>query len=148
MLQNDFDKNGGIYYDLDNGGFILRDAAGDHLVAARDIQPNAPIVIARQGKNGQLEVLDPNADQSIINNTLAVKRFNPNKGSPDQNKADVERANQLFTSYLSRNADDDLKTFGINPEDIRSKAIQKHGSTKIIIAIKMQLRMLLITITQ
>lgn len=129
LLQDDFDKNGGIYYDLDSGGFKFRDASGDHLVAARDIQPNAPIVIARQGKNGQLEVLDPTADQRIINNTLAVRPFNPNMGNAAENAADAASAKNLFTSYLGRNADDDLKVYGINPEDIRSRAIQKHKST-------------------
>lgn len=130
LLQEDFNNNGGIYYDLDSGGFKFRDASGDHLVAARDIQPNAPIVIARQGKNGQLEVLDPTADQRIISNTLAVRPFNPNMGNPTENAADATNANKLFNSYLGRNADNDLKVYGINPEDIRSRAIQKHQSTK------------------
>lgn len=130
LLQEDFNNNGGIYYDLDAGGFKFRDASGDHLVAARDIQSNAPIVIARQGKNGQLEVLDPTADQRIISNTLAVRPFNPHMGSPNENAADATNAKNLFTNYLSRNADDDLKVYGINPEDIRSSAIQKHRSTK------------------
>lgn len=130
LLQDDFDKNGGVYYDLDSGGFKFRDASGsEQLIAARDIQPNAPIVIARQGKNGQLEVLDPTADQRIISNTLAVKPFNPNMGSAAENAADAASAKNLFTSYLGRNADDDLKVYGINPEDIRSGAIQKHQST-------------------
>ena len=130
LLQNDFDKNGGIYYDLDNGGFRLRDGSGtDHLIAARDIQPNTSIVIARQGKNG-LEVLDPTADQRIISQTLAAKPFRPSMGSPEQNAADDANARKLFGSYLSRNADDDLKIYGMNPEDIRSNAIQKHKSTK------------------
>lgn len=130
LLQDDFNKNGGIYYDLDAGGFKFRDASGDHLVAARDIQSNAPIVIARQGKNGQLEVLDPTADQRIISNTLAVRPFNPNMGSPNENAADADNARKLFSSYLGRNADDDLKVYGINPEDIRSRAIQSHKSTQ------------------
>ena len=130
LLKDDFNKNGGIYYDLDNGGFKFRDASGDHLVAARNIPSNTPIVIARQGKNGQLEVLDPTADNKIISNTLSVKPFNPNMGNPTENAADVANANKLFNSYLSRNADDDLKAYGINPEDIRSKAIRKHQSTK------------------
>lgn len=129
LLQDDFNNNGGIYYDLDNGGFKFRDASGDHLVAARDIPSNAPIVIARQGKNGQLEVLDPTADQKIINNTLAVRPFNPNMGSAAENTADATNAHNLFTNYLGRNADNDLKVYGINPEDIRSGAIQKHQST-------------------
>lgn len=130
LLQDDFDKNGGIYYDLDNGGFKLRDASGDHLVAARDIQPNTPIVIVRQSKNGQLEVLDPTADQRIISNTLSVRPFNPNMGNATENAADAANAKNLFTNYLGRNADDDLKFYGINPEDIRSNAIQKHKSTR------------------
>lgn len=130
LLQKDFDNNGGIYYDLDTGGFKLRDASGDHLVAARDIPSNAPIVIARQNKTGQLEVLDPTADRRIIDNTLSVKPFNPNMGSPNENAADAANANKLFNSYLGRNADDDLKTYNINPEDIRSRAIQNHKSTK------------------
>ena len=131
LLQNDFNKNGGIYYDLDNGGFKLRDASGvDHLVAARDIPSNASIVIAKQGKGGQLEVLDPTADRRIIDNTLAGNPFNPHMGNPTENAADKANANKLFTNYLSRNnADDDLKAFGINPEEIRSKAIQNHKST-------------------
>ena len=132
LLQDDFNKNGGLYYDLDDKGFKLRDGSGnDSLVAARYIQPSTPIVIVRHNSSGQLEVLDPTADQKIIGQTLAVKRFDPNMGSPDENKADVDRANQLFSSYLGRtNADADLKASGINIEDIRSKAIQKHGSTK------------------
>ena len=131
LLQDDFNKNGGIYYDLDNGGFKFRDASGDHLVAARNIPSNTPIVIARQGKNGQLEVLDPTADNKIISNTLSVVRpFNPNMGSAAENAADAASAKSLFNSYLGRNADDDLKAYNINPEDIRSKAIRKHQSTK------------------
>lgn len=131
LLQKDFDNNGGIYYDLDNGGFKFRDASGvDHLVAARDIQSNTPIVIARQGKNNQLEVLDPTADQRIISNTLSVRPFNPNMGNATENAADATNARHLFTNYLGRNADDDLKAYGINPEDIRSTAIQNHKSTK------------------
>lgn len=130
LLQADFDNNGGIYYDLDNGGFKYRNASGtDTLIAARDIQSNVPIVIARQGKNGQLEVLDPTADNRIIGQTLAVKPFNPNMGSAAENAADTASANKLFSSYLGRNADDDLKAYGINPEDIRSNAIQSHKST-------------------
>jgi len=130
LLQNDFNKNGGIYYDLDDGGFKLRDASGnERSIAARDIQPNVPIVIARQGKKG-LEVLDPIADQRIISNNLAGNPFNPHMGTPDQNKADYDNANKLFSSYLGRDADADLKAYGINPEDIRSNAIQKHSSTK------------------
>lgn len=130
LLQKDFDNNGGIYYDLDTGGFKLRDASGDHLVAARDIPSNTPIVIARQNKTGQLEVLDPTADQRIISNTLAVRPFNPIMGNAAENAADATNANKLFTSYLGRNADDDLKVvYGINPEDIRSRAIQNHKST-------------------
>lgn len=128
LLQEDFDNNGGIYYDLDTGGFKLRDASGDHLVAARDIPSNTPIVIARS-KNGQLEVLDPTADQRIISNTLSVRPFNPNMGNPAENAADAANAKSLFSSYLGRNADDDLKAYGINPEDIRSTAIQNHKST-------------------
>ena len=130
LLQNDFDQNGGIYYDLDNGGFKFRDASGNETpIAARNIQPNIPIVIARQ-KNGQLEVLDPTADKRIIGQTLAVKPFSPNMGTADQNAADAANAKQLFTNYLGRNADDDLKAYGINPEDIRSTTIQSHSSTK------------------
>lgn len=128
-LQEDFDNNGGIYYDLDDRGFKFKDASGDHLVAARDIPSNTPIVIARHGQNGQLEVLDPTADQRIISTTLAAKPFTPNMGSPTENAADSANAKNLFTNYLSRNADDDLKTFGINSEDIRSNARQSHGST-------------------
>ena len=133
LLQDDFNKNGGIYYDLDNGGFKLRDGSGnDSLIAARDIQPNVPIVIARHNNNNnnQLEVLDPIADQRIIGNTLAVKPFNPNMGNAAENAADAGRANDLFNSYLGRKADDDLRAYGINPDDIRSTAIQKHKSTK------------------
>lgn len=130
LLQDDFNKNGGIYYDLDAGGFKFRDAAGNEKpVAARHIQPNATIVIARQGKNG-LEVLDPTADQRIINNTLVAKPFNPHMGSAAENAEDANNAHSLFTNYLGRKADDDLKVYGINPEDIRSRAIQKHQSTK------------------
>ena len=129
LLQNDFNKNGGIYYDLDNGGFVLRDAFGNERpIAARAIQPNTPIVIARQGKKG-LEVLDPTADRRIIDNTLAGNPFNPHMGSVDENAADAKNAQNLFNSYLGRNADDDLKFYGINPEDIRSTAIQGHKST-------------------
>ena len=48
LLQNDFNNNGGIYYDLDNGGFKFRDASGnEQLIAARNIPSNTPIVIAR-----------------------------------------------------------------------------------------------------
>lgn len=131
LLQDDFNKNGGIYYDLDDRGFKFRDASGhEQPIAARDIQPNAPIVIARQGKNGQLEVLDPTADQRIISNTLAARPFNPHMGNPTENAADATSANKLFSSYLGRNADADLKAYGINPEDIRSGAIQSHKSTK------------------
>lgn len=132
LLQNDFDKNGGIYYDLDNGGFRLRDGSGtDPLIAARDIPSNTNIVIAKHNKNGQLEVLDPTADQNIISNTLVAKPFRPNMGSPADNTADADNARNLFKNYLGRtDADADLKAYGINPEDIRSKAIQKHGSTK------------------
>ena len=130
LLQEDFDNNGGIYYDLDDGGFKLRDANGnDTPIPARNIQPNAPIVIARHNNN-QLEVLDPTADNRIINNTLAGKPFNPNMGSADQNAEDSTNAKKLFNNYLGRNADADLKAYGINPEDIRSKAIQKDRSTK------------------
>lgn len=130
LLQDDFDKNGGIYYDLDDGGFKFRDASGnEYLIAARNIQSNTPIVIARK-KNGQLEVLDPTADQKIISNTLAVKPFNPNMGNAAENKADADNAKNLFSSYLGRKADDDLKAYNINPNDIRSNAIQKHKSTK------------------
>ena len=129
LLQNDFDKNGGIYYDLDNGGFKFRDGSGnDTLIAARDISPTAPIVIVRHNNN-KLEVLDPTADQKIIGNTLAVKPFRPSMGTADQNAADAANANKLFGSYLGRKADDDLKDYGINPEDIRSSTIQNHNST-------------------
>ena len=130
LLQNDFDQNGGLYYDLDNGGFKFRDTSGtEYLIPARNIQPNVPIVIVRHNKNGQLEVLDPTADNKIIGNTLAVKPFNPNMGTADQNAADIANARKLFNSYLGRKADDDLKAYGINPEDIRSNAIQSHKST-------------------
>ena len=130
LLQKDFDTNGGIYYDLDTGGFKFRDASGnDQLIAARNIPSNVPIVIARKD-NGKLEVLDPTADKRIIGNTLAAKPFNPNQGTAAENAADAGRANDLFSSYLSRKADDDLKDYGINPEDIRSKAIQGDKSTK------------------
>ena len=132
LLQDDFNKNGGIYYDLDNGGFKFRDASGnERSIAARHIPSNAPIVIARHDKNNQLEVLDPTADQRIISSTLAVKPFNPHMGTAAENAADDASAKNLFSSYLGRNADDDLiKVYGINPEDIRSKAIQRHQSTK------------------
>ena len=129
LLQNDFDKNGGIYYDLDNGGFVLRDASGDHLVAARNIPSDTPIVIAGHNKSGKLEVLDPTADQKIISNTLAGRPFNPNMGTQAENAADAANANKLFNSYLGRDADADLKAYNINPEDIRSKVRQKHKST-------------------
>lgn len=130
LLQDDFDKNGGIYYDLDDGGFKFRNASGnDQPIAARDIQPNAPIVIVRHNNNNKLEVLDPTADQRIINNTLVAKPFNPHMGNPNENAADANSARTLFTNYLGRNADDDLKAYGINPEDIRSGAIQSHKST-------------------
>ena len=130
LLQDDFNKNGGIYYDLDDGGFKFRNAAGDQLIAARDIPSNVPIVIVRHNKNNQLEVLDPTADNRIIGNTLAAKPFNPNMGTAAENAADATNANKLFGSYLGRKADDDLKAYGINPEDIRSNAIQSHKSTK------------------
>lgn len=131
LLQDDFNQNGGIYYDLDDGGFKLRDGSGnDQLIAARDIQPTASIVIVRHNKNNQLEVLDPTYDNKIISNTLAVKPFKPNMGSPAENTADANNANTLFGNYLGRKADDDLKAYNINPEDIRSKAIQSHKSTK------------------
>ena len=132
LLQDDFNKNGGIYYDLDDGGFKFRSASGtDQLIAARDIQPNTPIVIVRHNNNnGKLEVLDPTADQRIIGNTLAAKPFNPNMGSPNENAADTIRANKLFGNYLGRKADDDLKDYGINPDDIRSNTIQSHQSTQ------------------
>ena len=130
LLQGDFDQNGGIYYDLDNGGFRLKDGSGnDPLIAARDIPSNTPIVIVRHNNN-QLEVLDPVADQKIINNTLVAKPFRPNMGSAEQNAADDATAKQLFNSYLGRKADDDLKAYGINPEDIRSNTIQSHQSTR------------------
>ena len=131
LLQDDFDKNGGIYYDLDNGGFKFRDASGgDQLIAARKIPSNVPIVIARHNSNGQLEVLDPTADKKIIGNTLAVKPFNPNMGNAAENAADATNAKTLFGNYLGRKADDDLKAYGINPDDIRSNTIQSHKSTK------------------
>ena len=131
LLQDDFNQNGGIYYDLDDGGFKLRNASGnDTLIAARDIQPNVPIVIVRHGNNGKLEVLDPTADNRIIGNTLVAKPFKPSMGTADQNAADTANAQKLFNSYLGRKADDDLKAYGINPEDIRSNTIQKHKSTK------------------
>ena len=130
LLQDDFDKNGGIYYDLDTGGFKLKDGSGnDHLIAARDIPPSTSIVIVRHDSNGQLKVLDPTADQRIIGNTLVAKPFRPNMGSQAENTADADNAKQLFTNYLGRKADDDLKVHGINPEDIRSNAIQSHKST-------------------
>ena len=130
LLQKDFDKNGGIYYDLDTGGFKLRDASGtEQLIAARNIPSNTPIVIARKGKNNQLEVLDPTADKKIISNTLSVRPFNPNMGNAAENAADANNAKQLFNKYLGRKADDDLKNYGINPEDIRSNTIQSHQST-------------------
>lgn len=130
LLQGDFDTNGGIYYDLDDGGFKYRNASGtDQLIAARNIHPNTPIVIVRHDNSGKLEVLDPTADQRIIGNTLAVKPFKPNMGSPAENTADAGRANDLFSNYLGRKADDDLKDYGINPDDIRSNAIQSHKST-------------------
>lgn len=131
LLQNDFDTNGGIYYDLDDGGFKLRDATGAETpIAARNIPPSTPIVIARHNNN-QLEVLDPTADNKIISNTLVAKPFSPHMGTPDQNAADDANARVLFKSYLGRtNADDDLKAYGINPEDIRSNARQIHQSTK------------------
>lgn len=131
LLQKDFNNNGGIYYDLDSGGFKFRDASGnEQLIAARNIQSNTPIVIARHNNNGQLEVLDPTVDNKIITNTLSVKPFNPNMGNAAENAADATNAHNLFNSYLGRNADDDLKVYGINPEDIRSRAIQNHKSTK------------------
>ena len=131
LLQNDFDQNGGIYYDLDSGGFKFRDVSGnEQLIAARNIPSNVPIVIARHDKNQKLEVLDPTADQKIIGNTLSVKPFSPNRGNAAENAADAGRANDLFNSYLGRKADDDLKAYGINPEDIRSNTIQSHKSTK------------------
>lgn len=130
LLQDDFNNNGGIYYDLDSGGFKFRDASGnEQLIAARNIQSNTPIVIARHN-NGQLEVLDPTVDNKIITNTLSVKPFNPNMGNAAENAADATNAHNLFNSYLGRNADADLKAYGINPEDIRSRAIQSHKSTK------------------
>ena len=132
LLQDDFDKNGGIYYDLDNGGFVLRDALGrERPIAARDIQPNASIVIARHSNNNKngLEVLDPTADQRIINNNLAGNPFNPHMGNPNENAADKANAQNLFNNYLGRDADADLKAYNINPEEIRSKAIQNHKST-------------------
>lgn len=130
LLQDDFNQNGGIYYDLDNGGFKYRDASGtEQLIAARNIPSNIPIVIARHGKSGQLEVLDPTADNKIISNTLAVKPFNPNMGNAADNTADADNAKNLFNNYLGRDADADLKAYGINPEDIRSSTIQGHKST-------------------
>ena len=131
LLQNDFDTNGGIYYDLDDGGFKLRDALGNEKpVAARHIPVNTPIVIARHNNNNQLEVLDPTADQRIINTTLVGKPFNPNMGNPAENAADAANAKNLFNNYLGRtNADADLKAYGINPDEIRSTTIQKHKST-------------------
>lgn len=130
LLQDDFNQNGGVYYDLDSGGFKFRDASGnEQLIAARNIQSNTPIVIARRNSSGQLEVLDPTADNKIITNTLSVKPFNPNMGNATENAADATNAHNLFNSYLGRNADADLKAYGINPEDIRSRAIQKHKST-------------------
>ena len=129
LLQDDFNQNGGIYYDLDNGGFKFRNASGtDTLIAARNIPSNTPIVIARN-KNGQLEVLDPTADQRIISNTLSVRPFNPNMGTAAENAADATNAKQLFGSYLGRKADDDLKAYNINPDEIRSNTIQGHKST-------------------
>ena len=137
LLQQDFNQNGGIYYDLDNGGFRLKDASGnDPLIAARDIPSNTPIVIARKNNNGTLEVLDPIADQKIITTTLVAKPFRPNMGSTAENTADATNAKKLFTNYLGRNADDDLKAYGINPEDIRSQAIQGHTSTQTYTADK------------
>ena len=131
LLQDDFNNNGGIYYDLNNGGFKLRDANGaEQLIPARNIPVNTPIVIARHDSNGKLEVLDPTADKRIISNTLSVRPFNPNMGTAAENAADVDSAKDLFSSYLSRKADDDLKDYGINPEDIRSNTIQSHQSTK------------------
>ena len=130
LLQKDFDNNGGIYYDLDDRGFKFRDASGnEQLIAARDIPQNVPIVIVRHNK-GKLEVLDPTADNKIIGNTLAAKPFNPNMGNAAENTADINNAKNLFNNYLGRKADDDLKTYGINPEDIRSSTIQNHKSTK------------------
>lgn len=132
LLQDDFDKNGGIYYDLNDGGFKFRDSFGNEQpVPARKIPSNTPIVIARHNNNNQLEVLDPVADNKIINNTLASKPFSPHMGTPEQNAADDANAQKLFSSYLGRtDADADLKASGINPEDIRSKAIQRDQSTK------------------
>ena len=131
LLQDDFDQNGGIYYDLDNGGFKFRNGSGgDQLIAARDIPSNVPIVIARHGNNGQLEVLDPTADQRIISHTLSVRPFKPSMGTADENAEDAANAKTLFGSYLGRKADYDLKAYGINPEDIRSNTIQSHKSTK------------------
>lgn len=131
LLQNDFNQNGGIYYDLDDGGFKLRDGSGnDTLIAARDIPQSTSIVIVRHDNSGKLEVLDPTADRRIIDNTLVAKPFRPNRGSPDENAADATNAKNLFNSYLDRKADDDLKAYSINPDDIRSNAIQRHSSTK------------------
>lgn len=131
LLQDDFDKNGGIYYDLNDGGFKLRDISSgtDQPVAARFIPSDTPIVIARKGKSGQLEVLDPTADQKIISNTLAGRPFKPHMGTPNENTEDAKNAQNLFNSYLSRDADTDLKVYGINPEDIRSTTRQNHSST-------------------
>ena len=129
LLQKDFDQNGGIYYDLDDGGFKFRDASGnDQLIAARNIQPTDSIVIVRHN-NGKLEVLDPTADKRIIGQNLAVKPFSPNMGTAAENAADAANAKNLFGSYLGRKADDDLKAYNINPEDIRSNTIQSHQST-------------------
>ena len=130
LLQEDFNNNGGIYYDLDDGGFKFRDVNGNETpIPARKIQPGTHIVIARHNNN-QLEVLDPTADAKTINTTLAVKPFSPHMGTPEQNAEDAANAKTLFSSYLGRtNADDDLKVYGINPEDIRSSAIQTHSST-------------------
>ena len=131
LLQDDFDTNGGIYYDLDNGGFKFRNASGvEQPIAARNIPSSTSIVIARHNTNGQLEVLDPTADKRIISNTLSVKPFNPNMGNAAENAADATSAKNLFNSYLGRKADDDLKAYNINPEDIRSSTIQRHKSTK------------------
>ena len=94
------------------------------------MQPAAPIVIVRHNSNNQLEVLDPTADQRIISQTLAVKPFNPHMGNAAENAADAGRANDLFSNYLGRKADDDLKAYNINPDEIRSNTIQSHKSTK------------------
>ena len=131
LLQDDFNNNGGIYYDLDDGGFKFRDAFGkEQSIPARNIPSNTPIVIVRHNNNNQLEVLDPTADNRIISNTLSVKPFNPHMGNQAENTADADNAKQLFSSYLSRNADTDLKAYGINPDEIRSNAIQSHQSTQ------------------